>query len=309
MKIQALGYVGFESPRYEEWLTFGPEIFGLQIGDRDPDGTIHLRMDDRHRRLSVHPGEEDRIAYVGWELAGKAAFDEAVAELSHKGYAPYPGTAEECKQREVLRLARFQDPYGFTHEVYYGPTTTVGSFLPGKPMAGSFVSGVDGVGHVVFAVPEFTPELEKFVTGLLGMELDLTLPAGKNRPSGQFYRCNPRTHSLAYVILPGHKGVHHLEIESTHMDDVGRAWDLVQERELPITVTLGRHMPDTLISFYMRTPTGFDIEFGAGGELRDANFVQTTPSNPEAWGHKFVGDGLPATIRPLTPEQQPTAKD
>ncbi|MFF7260849.1 hypothetical protein ACFZCL_11285 [Streptomyces sp. NPDC008159] len=55
MKIHALGCLGFESPRYEEWLTFGPEVFGLQIGDRDPDGTIHLRMDDRLRRLSVHP--------------------------------------------------------------------------------------------------------------------------------------------------------------------------------------------------------------------------------------------------------------
>ncbi|MEU0213071.1 VOC family protein [Streptomyces canus] len=308
MKIRALGYLGFESPRHEEWLTFGPEIFGLQIGDRDPAGTLHLRMADRHRRLSLHPGEEDRLAYVGWELASRAAFSEAVAELSHKGYAPHLGTAEECRQREVLGLARFQDPYGFTREVYYGPTSTVGSFLPGRPMAGSFVGRVGGVGHVVFAVPEITPELEKFVTDVLGMELFVTAPDGRFS-GGQFYRCNPRTHCLAYIAVPGHRGVHHLEIESTHMDDVGRAWDLVQERELPITVTLGRHMSDTLISFYMRTPTGFDIEFGAGSQLLDDTFVQTTPSALEAWGHTFVGDGWPPTVRPLTPEQHPTGKE
>lgn len=265
-------------------------------------------MDDRLRRLSVHPGEEDRLAYGGWELAGKAAFNEAVAELSHQGSAPHPGTEEECEQRQVLGLARFQDPYGFTHEVYYGPTYNIGSFLPGKPMAGRFVGGAEGVGHVVFAIPEMTPEMEQFITGILGMELFTTLPAGRG-PEAHFYRCNPRTHCLAYAIVPSHKGVHHLAIEGTHMDDVGRAWDLVQERELPITTTLGRHMPDTLISFYMRTPTGFDIEFGAQGERLDDDYVQITPATPEGWGHKFVGDGLPATVRPVVSEEHATSEE
>ena len=50
-------------------------------------------------------------------------------------------------------------------------------------------------------------------------------------------------------------------------------------------------MSDTLISFYMRTPTGFDIEFGVGSQLLDDTFVRTTPSALEAWGHKFVGGG------------------
>ena len=61
-------------------------------------------MDDRLRRLSVHPGEEDRLAYVGWELAGKAAFNKAVAKLSHQGYAPHP------PQVRGRRLARHRPP-------------------------------------------------------------------------------------------------------------------------------------------------------------------------------------------------------
>ncbi|MEU1574180.1 VOC family protein [Streptomyces collinus] len=161
---------------------------------------------------------------------------------------------------------------------------------------------------MVFAIPEMTPEMEQFITGILGMELFTTLPAGRG-PEAHFYRCNPRTHCLAYTIVPGHKGVHHLAIEGTHMDDVGRAWDLVQERELPITTTLGRHMPDTLISFYMRTPTGFDIECGAQGERLDDDYVQNTPATPEGWGHKFVGDGLPATVRPVVSEEHATSEE
>jgi extradiol dioxygenase len=69
VKIHALGYLGFESPRHEEWLTYGPEILGLQVAERGADGAVHLRMDDRHRRLSIHPGPEERLAHVGWELA------------------------------------------------------------------------------------------------------------------------------------------------------------------------------------------------------------------------------------------------
>ncbi len=35
---------------------------------------------------------------------------------------------------------------------------------------------------------------------------------------------------------------------------------------------------DTLVSFYMRSPSGFDIEFGAGGALLGDDFVQVNQS-------------------------------
>jgi hypothetical protein len=49
---------------------------------------------------------------------------------------------------------------------------------------------------------------------------------------------------------------------------------------------------DTLVSFYMRTPSGFDIEFGAGSQLLDDDFVQVNPSHSEVWGHKARVAGL-----------------
>jgi extradiol dioxygenase len=140
-------------------------------------------------------------------------------------------------------------------------------------------------------------------TGVLGLELfgGWTAVTPDGSVSGpQFYRCNSRTHCLGYVGVPGMRGVQHIAVESTHLDDVGRAWDLVGERGLTVTMTLGRHMSDTLVSFYMRSPTGFDIEFGAGGERLDDTFVQTNPSSSEAWGHKFVADGWAPTVRPVS---------
>jgi len=40
MQIKGLCYVGIESPKYREWETFGPEIFGFQVGSVGPDGTL-----------------------------------------------------------------------------------------------------------------------------------------------------------------------------------------------------------------------------------------------------------------------------
>jgi hypothetical protein len=101
------------------------------------------------------------------------------------------------------------------------------------------------------------------------------------------------------------RGVQHICIEANRLDDVGRAYDLVQKRNLPITLSLGWHTMDTLVSFYMRSPSGFDIEFGAGGQLLDDDFVQVNPSHSEAWGHKPVLQGWAPTVARRYAEARP----
>jgi len=302
VKINALGYLGFESPDAKEWESFGPEIFGLGLADPGPDGTVYLRMDDRHHRIAIHPGAENRLAYIGWELRDRKAFRDAITELDTKGYPYELGTPEECEERTVTGIIRLRDPHDFVHELFYAAMFTAGSFIPGKPSHG-FVAGSDGVGHVVMVVPQWSDDMDAFVNDILGMELFAGYLAPT--PDGglfgpQFFRCNPRSHALGYVTIPGLKGVQHIAIEGKSLDDVGKAYDLVQERDMQITMTLGRHMMDTLVSFYMRSPTGFDIEFGAGGVvLDDETFVQEKPSTPEVWGHKFVAQGWAPTVKPV----------
>jgi extradiol dioxygenase len=301
VKINTLGYLGFESPDAKEWEWFGPEVFGLGLADPGADGTVYLRMDDRKHRIAVHPGSEDRLAYIGWELRDKKAFTDAMGELEAKGQPYELGTPEECADRAVSGFIRLRDPHEFVHELFYAAEFTAGSFLPGKPHHG-FVADNDGVGHVVMVVPSWGDDMEAFVSDILGMELLAgylapTPDGGEFGP--QFYRCNPRSHVLGYVTIPGLRGVQHIAIEAKNLDDVGKAYDFVQERDLQITQTLGRHMMDTLVSFYMRSPTGFDIEFGAGGVVLDESYIQTKPSSPEVWGHKFVAEGWAPTVRPV----------
>ena len=35
--ITSLSYIGFTSPRADEWKTFGPDILGLEVVDPGPD--------------------------------------------------------------------------------------------------------------------------------------------------------------------------------------------------------------------------------------------------------------------------------
>lgn len=305
MKINSLGYLGFESPDAKEWESFGPEVFGLGLAEPGADGSVYLRMDDRHHRIAIRPGAENKLAYIGWELRDKKAFRDAVAELESKNFPYELGSAEECAERAVTGIVRIRDPHDFVHELFYAAEFTAGSFLPGKPHHG-FVAGTDGVGHVVIVVPEWGDDMDHFINDILGMELFagyLTATPDGGMFGPQFFRCNPRSHVLGYVTIPGLKGVQHIAIEGKSLDDVGKAYDLVQEREMQITMTLGRHMMDTLVSFYMRSPTGFDIEFGAGGVvLDDETFVQTKPSSAEVWGHKFVAQGWAPTVKPVAAE-------
>ena len=57
-------------------------------------------------------------------------------------------------------------------------------------------------------------------------------------------------------------------VEVDSLDAVGRALDQVEARGFPVSSTLGRHTNDKMISFYVRAPGGFDIEYGTDGHTR-----------------------------------------
>ena len=81
-------------------------------------------------------------------------------------------------------------------------------------------------------------------------------------------------------------GVDHFMLEVDNLDVVGRALDQVTKLGVPVTVTLGKHSNDHMTSFYIRTPSGFDLEYGYGGRLVDDSWIPTWFRSPSIWGHK-----------------------
>ncbi len=100
-----------------------------------------------------------------------------------------------------------------------------------------------------------------------------------------FFHVNPRHHSLAFGG-PQRKRLHHFMIEASSMDEVGLCYDRAIRAGVRIMQTLGRHPNDRMFSFYARTPSGFQFEFGWGGRtIDDATWTPTTYDRVSEWGH------------------------
>lgn len=294
MKIESLGYVGVGSTRAAEFETFGPEILGTPLWTEPKDGAVRLRMDDRAYRLAIHPDDRDRLLYIGWEVAGPSALEEAAKHLRSKGIAVEDADEKTRKARHVDGLVHFTDPWGLAHEIFHGQRT-LGSFTPARDITG-FVTGQLGLGHIVLLLPDRDAAV-RFFTDVMAFRLsdfiDVPLPVA-------FFHCNARHHSLAVGQAGPIRGLHHLMMELKDLDDVGRTYDLCKSKGLPFAMKLGRHSNDLMTSFYVRTPAGFEIEYGWGGLMvDDSTWKVVHLPNGSNWGHQPTGLGPPTTVEPI----------
>lgn len=283
MKIVALGYVGINATDPQAWARFGPEILGLCVGQPGRDETVYLRMDERSYRIAIHPSSMNGLAYIGWELPTSSALEKAYCELETAGLKPRRATEKECEARQVTELVQICDPVGNHTDLFYGPLNICETFQPVRPISG-FVTGTLGLGHVVIGVDDLQP-CQKFYNEILGFRLSDFVP---NRLV--FFHCNQRHHSIALGKIGG-LGLRHIMVEVKSIDDVGKTYDLCRAKKIPITKTLGRHSNDQMFSFYMKSPAGFEIEYGTAGRLvDDGNWSVQQIDRTSIWGHHPLED-------------------
>ena len=282
--ISELSYVGLSSPAYRDWLDYGANVLGCEVAPAGPDGATRLRVDDMGYRIAVHPGEEDRLAYVGWGLANERKLEEFVAHLRENGVEVNHADADTIAERQAAEVYWFSDPFGIRHELSWGRSSFPGTFTPGRRLVGKgFVTGDMGLGHIVLVVPDIEAA-NAFYADVLGFRLsDRIISDIFNL---RFYHCNERHHSLAVAHIPGLVGVNHIMLEVTELDDVGHCIDLCEENDVDILLSLGRHTNDLMTSIYIATPSGLQIEYGWGGlRVDDLTWVARTNHHPSIWGH------------------------
>ena len=84
-------------------------------------------------------------------------------------------------------------------------------------------------------------------------------------------------------------GIVHLMVEVENSDDVGLCLDRALRRKVPMSATLGRHVNDLMLSFYMKSPGGFDVEFGCEGrQVDDHDWIARESTAVSLWGHDFT---------------------
>ncbi|MDE1004653.1 MAG: VOC family protein [Paraburkholderia fungorum] len=290
--VRALGYVVVQSAEVDTWRGYAENVLGMQARDAT-DGALYVKMDERDFRYLIVPGEADRYFASGWELADAAAFDDAIRSLELAGVEPIRASAQEAALRRVQAMVWCTDPSGNRHEFFWGVRADFRRFVSPLGVPG-FVTGAMGLGHAVLPAPQFDAT-DTFLRDVLGFELSdifrvrFTDDPAEPEKRIHFLHCrNARHHSLAIMDLAVPSGCIHVMAEVDSMDEVGRALDRVTAHNVKLSATLGRHCNDHMVSFYMKTPGGFDLEYGYGGLTVDwtqHNVYEAT--RVSLWGHDF----------------------
>jgi 3,4-dihydroxy-9,10-secoandrosta-1,3,5(10)-triene-9,17-dione 4,5-dioxygenase len=290
MKICGLAYVVVQGKDLQAWRRYAEQVLGMMCADAP--GCLRVKMDERQFRIAVLPGSSDRYVASGWEVLDAAAFQQAIETLEAARVPYVRGSEELARQRCVQQLVHFDDPSGNRHEVVWGFSSDFTRFVSpvGVPR---FITGGIGMGHTVLPAPNFEATA-RFVEEVMGFGLSDLMnfrPAGADGPSLpiHFMHCaNGRHHSLGLAGFPVDSGCVHIMVEVDDMAEVGRAMDRVAALSVPLSATLGQHTNDRMTSFYMKSPSNFDVEFGYGGAVCDWDrhavheFTQVS-----LWGHDF----------------------
>jgi len=294
MTLKALGYMRIEATDVAAWREFGLKVLGMVEGDGAIPDALYLRMDDFAARLVIVPGDRDRLLISGWEVADAPALQALRETLAKAGVDFVEGTREEKSERRVEGLIRFTDPAGNVLEAFHGAQYLGRRFV--SPYGHKFVTAEQGLGHVVLTCDD-DAAAQAFYQDVLGFRLrdSMSLPPQiAGRPADgdpiwlRFYGCNPRHHALAFMPMPNPTGIVHLMVEVENSDDVGLCLDRANRRKVKMSATLGRHTNDKMLSFYMKTPGGFDVEFGCEGlEVEDESWIARESTAVSLWGHDF----------------------
>ncbi|MFK0089140.1 VOC family protein [Pseudomonas sp. NPDC090755] len=290
IEIRGLSYFVAQCENLSQWQRYAEDVLGMPVQPA-PLGGLYVKMDERPFRMLIVEGSEPRYLASGWELASQQAFEAALAHLDALGVAWQRGSAEQIEQRGVQALVSLKDPSGNCHELSWGHRSDCQPFVSPQGVP-RFVTGDMGLGHTVLPAPNFDATLA-FAKEVLGFELsdifnfrpDPAAPPVRIH----FLHCrNARHHSLALAEYPVPSGCVHVMVEVDSMTEVGRAHDRLLAADVSLSATLGQHLNDRMTSFYMKTPSAFDLEYGFGGLQVDwAEHSAFEFTRVSIWGHDF----------------------
>lgn len=297
-----LGYVVIETAKPDAWNHYLTEIVGAMRAEGSPEGVAHYRIDDRPFRFWIEAGSVDRFVAAAYEVADDAELSALRAMIVKTGASVQDGAAEEARARGVAAFFRTQDPAGNGLEFFHGARRADTMFVSPAGVSG-FVTGQMGMGHAVFAAPNFV-ETHDFYERIGFRDTDVAryrFTDDPNDPGMGFtfmHADNGRHHSIALGDVPQSPfGCVHVMLEMKDQSDVGKCHDRMRLGKVPESATLGRHVNDQTFGFYMQTPSGFDLEIGCDPLVIDpATWVPTAHLQPSAWGHRWSWQVDPADL-------------
>jgi len=293
--ILGLAYLVFRVSDPDAWHSLLVDCIGATERATVRDGVRSYRLDDRAARIFVERGDEDDLVALGFEARSKEAMWDVAMRARHEGAFVEERLERDARARFADGLVRFDEPGGVYIEVVHGLATS-DEPLDGSRCANGFVTGEQGLGHVALGAADVA-ESRAFFEKVLGFRLSDRIHcelAEGFEVDVTFLHVNPRHHTLA-LARGLEKHLHHFMLEVRSIDDLGGIYDRCYDRRVPVTKTLGRHPNDRMLSFYGKTPSGFEFECGVGGlAIDDSVWKPTVYDRISTWGHR-----VPSQMRDL----------
>lgn len=261
----SLGYIVVASRKLDEWQRFAREGLGLHV-DRIDAGLLALRVDAHERRILIADGPAEDVAAIGWQLRDEQALALALARLRARRVEVSEIGGAQAAERGVERLFAFTGPKRLRFELFTTPRV---SSQPLDMLASGFVTGDLGLGH--FAMTTREPEAaQHFFESIFDARLSDTIEDRLNGVTLElsFLRMNERHHTTALAATRGKRmnplrtAIHHLNVQAASLDDVTLAYQRLRGMGCAIANAIGQHPNDRELSFYVQTPSGFEIELG-----------------------------------------------
>jgi 2,3-dihydroxybiphenyl 1,2-dioxygenase len=298
-----LGYVVVESRRPEAWKRFAVDGLGLHLDATAPAGIVAFRIDAQQRRLVIQDGPAEDVVALGWQLEDAETLAVVRARLAARGVELTECGSDEARVRGVARVWRCTGPKRLAVELYTSPLAGAGTLS----MTGSgFVTGAGGMGHL--AITSSRPDaMLEFWQAIFGARVSDRI---EDRLDGiafdfTFLRLNERHHSVAIAstrglhIDPIRTRIHHLNLQAATLDDVTAAYQRCRALGFRIANAIGQHPNDRELSFYVESPSGFEIELGWNPiVVRDEQAWQVGGYRGiSLWGHQPMNLGAGTRIR------------
>lgn len=227
---------------------YASEVLGLQRVRHEARAS-YFRSDDRDHTLVYFEGDPSDHT-IGFELRTADELEAAAAELSNRGVPVRAGTAEECEQRHLRAFIHFQDPTGNKIDLMVGPHHSGRRYFPSRD------AGITGFSHVGLCTTDAARD-ERFWTEVLGAKVSDRIG------DAPLLRIDEVHHKVA-LFPTTRSGVQHINHQVESVDDIMRAWYMLQELNVPIAFGPGRHPTSGARFLYFRGPDNMIFEYSTG---------------------------------------------
>ncbi len=285
-----IGYLVAESNKFDEWIDFAQKCLGLCLAERT-EQNLSFRLDEFQKRLIITKGSQEDVTHLGIQLADESVLNEVLSRFDARGIEYQQGSPVDAEFRGVKAFWTLRGPKDIQLEIFVDELRTE---LPLEAKVSGFYTDASGMGHVAmtsrkpekvirfwqeFFDARLTDSIEQKISGVI---LDVS-----------FLRLNERHHSVAIAhtrglsLDPIRTRIQHVIFQVFVLDVVSASYQRCKDYGFHVVWDVGLHTNDREVSFYVASPSGFEVELGWNPiKIDEMTWKPTKHTSISVWGHQ-----------------------